>query len=95
MIECGDAEAARRLGERICERVRAEPVIDGEHRIPLSVSIGVATDPFDGDGLAGLLAVADRRLYLAKDAGRDGVVADDDVATLVRASAEKRTFVPV
>src|SRR5690606_869081 len=62
MIECGDAEEARRVAERICERVAAEPVADGEHRIPMSVSIGVATDPFDGASLAELLAVADRRL---------------------------------
>lgn len=95
MIECGDAEAARRLAERICERVHAEPMIDGEHRIPLSVSIGVATHPFDGDGLAELLGVADRRLYLAKDAGRNRVVADDDVSTRVGTSSRRRPFVPV
>ena len=95
MIECGDAEAARRLAERICERVHAEPMIDGEHRIPLSVSIGVATHPFDGDGLAELLGVADRRLYLAKDAGRNRVVADDDVTTRVGTSSRRRPFVPV
>lgn len=30
MIECGDAEESRRLAERICKRVRAEVVIDGD-----------------------------------------------------------------
>jgi diguanylate cyclase (GGDEF)-like protein len=95
MIECGDAEEARRVAERICERVAAEPVADGEHRIPMSVSIGVATDPFDGASLAELLAVADRRLYVAKDAGRGRVVADDDIATLARGESGRRDFVPV
>ncbi|MCO5121049.1 MAG: GGDEF domain-containing protein [Burkholderiaceae bacterium] len=91
MIECGDADAARRLAESICERVRAESVVDGEHRIRLSVSIGVATDPFDGTGLDRLLTSADRRAYFAKDSGRGCVIADDDVSTQVR---HARDFAP-
>ena len=95
MIECGDPEAARRQAETICERVRAETVVDGEHRIRLSVSIGVATDPFDGTTLDELVGAADRRAYFAKDSGRGCVVADDDVSTLVRLARVQRSLVPI
>ncbi|MFA7506404.1 MAG: hypothetical protein WCZ28_17020, partial [Burkholderiaceae bacterium] len=81
--------------ESICARVRAETVIDGEHRIRLSVSIGVAADPFDGSSLDELLTSADRRAYFAKDSGRGCVIADDDVSTLVRLARDQRNLVPV
>ena len=42
--------------------------------LPVTASIGVASAPEDATERAGLLAVADRRLYAAKDAGRDRVV---------------------
>jgi diguanylate cyclase (GGDEF)-like protein len=95
MIECGDPDEARLMAESICERVRGETVIDGEHRIRLSVSIGVATDPHDGTTLDQLLGVADRRAYYAKDSGRGCVVADDDVPTLVRRARNIPDLMPV
>ena len=49
--------------------------------IPLTISIGVATFPDDGANLAALFAVADARLYEAKDAGRNRVVGWKDPAT--------------
>jgi diguanylate cyclase (GGDEF)-like protein len=48
---------------------------------PLTTSVGVAAFPEDGDTPAGLVATADRRLYAAKRAGRNRVVADDDPAS--------------
>jgi diguanylate cyclase (GGDEF)-like protein len=48
--------------------------------IPLTISIGVATFPEDGANLAALFAVADARLYEAKDAGRNRVVGWKDPA---------------
>ncbi len=47
-------------------------VIDGIAD-PITVSIGVATAPRDGTDLRALFAVADQRLYRAKDDGRDRV----------------------
>ena len=41
---------------------------------PVTASVGVATCPEDGGDLASLFAVADARLYEAKDGGRDRVV---------------------
>ena len=40
---------------------------------PLTTSVGVATCPEDGGDLAALFAIADARLYEAKDAGRNRV----------------------
>ena len=41
---------------------------------PITVSVGVASAPDDGRDLAELFAVADKRLYEAKNSGRDRVV---------------------
>jgi diguanylate cyclase (GGDEF)-like protein len=67
-------------GKRICERVRAlrvEDAITGATYpdLHLSVSVGVATFPGNGDTLEDLLRAADTALFATKDAGRDGVQA--------------------
>lgn len=95
MFRCDDAKPAWELADAVCGRVRAETLVDGEHRIRLSVSIGVATAPMDGSRLAELLAVADRRAYFAKDAGRDCVIASDEAYALVRSARAQHDFVPV
>ena len=43
----------------------------------VTFSAGVASFPEDGDSLEGLLEVADRRLYAAKQTGRDRIVSAD------------------
>ena len=48
---------------------------------PITVSIGVATAPQDGTEIRSLFAVADQRLYRAKDDGRDRVRGGDSPAT--------------
>lgn len=55
--ECG-FEIAQRVGERIRERVSADP---GSPKI--SVSVGAAVFPEDGETIEELLDAADRRLY--------------------------------
>ena len=49
--------------------------------VPVTVSVGVAGLPPDGDGAA-MVAVADAALYRAKAAGRDRVVRHDEVIDL-------------
>jgi diguanylate cyclase (GGDEF)-like protein len=56
-----DAAAARQVGERVAARLAAET-----EKPPLSVSMGVAVYPGDGDSVDSLLAAADRVLYEAK-----------------------------
>jgi diguanylate cyclase (GGDEF)-like protein len=69
-----DANAAAGACERLRTAIRDEPWDRITPGITLTASIGVATADTAGD-LRALTALADRRLYQAKDAGRDRVVA--------------------
>ena len=69
-----DIEAAAAACERLRQTIRDEP---WEHVAPgmaLTASVGVATAP-DASDLDALTELADRRLYEAKRAGRDCVIA--------------------
>jgi diguanylate cyclase (GGDEF)-like protein len=69
------ATGASDVAERIRAAVEDNPlVIDGQ-LVRTSVSIGAASYPADGQGLDLLLAGADRRMYEAKQAGRNREVA--------------------
>jgi two-component system, cell cycle response regulator len=68
-------DVAAEVAERLRQEVRATPLMLADRPVRVSVSIGVAQlDPSDGD-LERLLADADARVYAAKSAGRDRVVA--------------------
>lgn len=72
LVDLDRAAAAERMEE--CREALAE-----DERAPrLTVSVGVATFPADGTTLDDLVAAADRRLYAAKRAGRNRVVAEDE-----------------
>jgi len=64
-------ETTREDGIRIAERVRAF----AQSGAPLTLSCGIATFPQDADTLQALVAQADKRLYQAKDAGRNRICA--------------------
>jgi diguanylate cyclase (GGDEF)-like protein len=65
--------------DRLRERIAGTGLRpSGESEVRVSVSVGVARWPQDGLEVDALLAEADRRLYLAKDAGRNRVVATPD-----------------
>ncbi|MEJ2179997.1 MAG: diguanylate cyclase [Gammaproteobacteria bacterium] len=69
--------AAIVLSERLRKAVEdAEFVFDG-NRIPVTISLGVASMNKGGDDVDKLLAVADSRLYLAKQKGRNRICASD------------------
>ncbi|MDK3026579.1 diguanylate cyclase [Cupriavidus taiwanensis] len=78
-------DEATRLAERLREvlgQTPCDPAADAIDKGPIrfTVSIGVADAGADGtDGLDTMLMVADRRLYAAKNAGRNRVVSDDRV----------------
>lgn len=78
LVDVSPGEAGRRA-ERLRAAVAAQPVrVDGIE-VPVTLSIGIAhARPGRGVDLDALLATADRRLYLAKRAGRDRVI-DRDV----------------
>jgi len=76
--------AALALGERIRRDIASH--MDAEAAAPLvTVSIGLATCADDASDYDGLFECADRRLYLAKSAGRNCVVGE----TKVEAGAPK------
>lgn len=63
------------VAERIRHSIEREPFFQ-EELLPdgrLTISIGVATYPGDGDSPEGLLDAADRALYQAKDRGRNRI----------------------
>lgn len=67
------------LGERIRKAVENEEIlVDGRH-IPVTVSIGIATLAAEMvESIDQLLDIADRRLYMAKNGGRNRICVSDD-----------------
>lgn len=69
--------AAIVLAERLRKAVESLDLhYEGNH-IPVTISIGIALQPQDGDSLDTLMAAADERLYVAKSAGRNRFCAAD------------------
>ncbi len=68
-----DTAGARRLAERIRRAVEERPFRHGRKKIPMTVSLGVATLREGEEGKA-LVERADRALYRAKNDGRNQVV---------------------
>jgi diguanylate cyclase (GGDEF)-like protein len=61
----------------VCDEFRAMNFRgDADQRFRVTFSAGIASYPQDGNGLSDLLQAADRRLYVAKAAGRDRIVID-------------------
>ncbi len=67
------------LGERIRAAIeRAQINVDGRH-IPVTVSIGISTlAAEDIESIDQMLNIADQRLYLAKNGGRNRICVSDD-----------------
>jgi len=59
---------------RICEHVGNEALIYGDVSIRVTLSLGVAEFPANGDTLDAIYGEADRQLYAAKAAGRNRVM---------------------
>ena len=71
----GAAELARQL----CAKIAEQPVVVGEGiSLNVTVSAGVAALFADGPDIAGLMAAADKALYVAKARGRNRAVGSDD-----------------
>jgi diguanylate cyclase (GGDEF)-like protein len=66
-----DVEQARQAAERL--RAAIETAFAG-HRVPVTISIGVAVYPEHGTDSDALMLAADRALYAAKSGGRNRVV---------------------
>jgi diguanylate cyclase (GGDEF)-like protein len=67
------------LGERIRAAIEHEQIVVDGRDIPVTVSIGIATlAAEDVESIDQLLNIADRRLYLAKNSGRNRICVSDD-----------------
>ncbi len=67
------------LAERIRARIEKGEIVTADARIRVTVSIGMATFSAESvDTFDELLAVADRRLYLAKNSGRNRICVSDE-----------------
>jgi diguanylate cyclase (GGDEF)-like protein len=67
--------AAADVAERIRRRVEGTPFIVGREITSVTVSLGVAAFPEDGDATVTLVDAADRRMYAAKQGGGNAVTA--------------------
>jgi len=74
VIPGGSAFGARKLGERLIQTLNQASLVVGSSRVPMSLSIGIATYPQDADGAEHLLEKADRALFKAKSDGKGRVV---------------------
>jgi diguanylate cyclase (GGDEF)-like protein len=79
-------EGAMLAATRLHERVSVVTGPGATALIPLTLSAGVASAPADGLTWDELFAAADRRLYRAKQAGKDRVVSSAGVAPRRKAS---------
>ena len=75
------ARTASRCAERLRLSVGAVDVLLGHTRIPVTISIGSASGG-QGDNIDALIARADKALLLAKSAGRNRVVAAEDLGDI-------------
>jgi len=75
-----DVEEARVVAERVRMTVAAEPMatLQVEGGIAMTVSIGIASYPMEGDCEQDLLTLADEAMYVAKRLGRNQVRSVDE-----------------
>ena len=70
------------LAERTRSAIEREQFIVGDKIVPITASIGIATFGVDpAESIDQLLGVADNRLYLAKNSGRNRICVNDEGKT--------------
>ena len=78
VLRGADSRAAVAIAERIRATVASQAVMrDGNAVSSLSLSLGIAIFPRDGDSREALVQAADQALYIAKRTGRNRVVRSD------------------
>jgi diguanylate cyclase (GGDEF)-like protein len=78
VLRGADSRAAVAVAERIRRTVASQAVLlDGKAVANLSLSLGIAVFPRDGETREALVQAADQALYVAKRTGRNRVVRSD------------------
>lgn len=75
---------AKQNAEKLHESIRKYPLHCQNFNIHLSVSVGVSCSVDGSISISELLQSADRRLYIAKESGRDKVVTQDEKSLLIQ-----------
>jgi diguanylate cyclase (GGDEF)-like protein len=72
MLPHTDSNGAAAFGERLCAYLRSTPVdVSATIQPVITVSVGIAIFPSDGENIASLTEAADQAMYAAKSAGRN------------------------
>jgi two-component system, cell cycle response regulator len=71
LLPATDESAAWHLAERLRQGIQQAPFVHRGERIPITVSVGVATGAITDDSIEGLMQRADHLMYRAKSAGRN------------------------
>ncbi len=78
LINTGKGGAIK-MGERIRKNIAREHVNVGDNTVEVNVSIGIATFPRDSKDKKGLINLADKALYYAKETGRNKTMHYQDI----------------
>ena len=68
LIPGANREDALRAAADLEKKINSSTIVVGPREVPISLSVGIATYPFDGSTGAALINVADLRMYAAKSA---------------------------
>lgn len=66
-------DVAHSTAEKICKRVSDRKFTLNDKETSVTISLGVSTFPYDGEDVSALIDAADKRLYFAKNNGRNQV----------------------
>jgi diguanylate cyclase (GGDEF)-like protein len=72
LLPNSDSKAASEQAVRLCKQVRENPIEVENHKLNITISIGIAEFKNDVDTWETLLNRADNAMYKAKNKGRDG-----------------------
>ncbi len=69
-----DRDKTKAIAKRISQRIRQKGLkVDEKINIPIRLSIGVATYPFDSTVPRELISLADRGMYESKRSGKNAI----------------------
>ncbi len=74
-----DKKGAIKMGERIRKNIARKQVEISKEKVSISVSIGLATYPDNSKDKKGIINLADKALYFAKETGRNRCVHYSDI----------------
>jgi two-component system cell cycle response regulator len=83
-----DIEQAEQVAERLRCGIADLTIVSGELELKVTISVGIATTSATCASSMDLFSLADRRLYVAKNEGRNRVISRDDHAQITADDAQ-------